>query len=58
MEWFNDGSEALHSLVPFAANQPMIDNKATAYICENFACQEPTIDIDQFSLLLGAKNQL
>ena len=31
---------------------PAIDGKATAYVCENFTCQAPTTDLDQFRELL------
>jgi uncharacterized protein len=31
---------------------PAINGKATAYVCENFACQLPITDVDQFSALL------
>jgi uncharacterized protein YyaL (SSP411 family) len=34
-----------------AAMQPN-DGRAAAYVCENFACQLPTSDVDQFSQLI------
>lgn len=37
----NEGNEELYNIAPFIRNQQMIDNKATAYVCENFACHEP-----------------
>lgn len=40
----NDGSEALHALVDYAQHQPPIQGKATAYLCENYACREPITD--------------
>ncbi len=30
---------------PFAANYRQIDGKTSVYICENFACQQPTTDL-------------
>jgi len=31
----------------------MIDNKATAYICENFSCQQPITDIEDLKDIVG-----
>lgn len=33
-------------IAPFAVNYKQIDNKPTVYICENFACQAPTTDLN------------
>jgi uncharacterized protein YyaL (SSP411 family) len=44
---FNDGSEDIHRIIPFVEKQEMINNKATAYVCENFTCSIPTTDIDE-----------
>lgn len=33
-------------IADFAADYKAIDDKTTVYICENFACQKPTADID------------
>jgi uncharacterized protein len=30
--------------VPAAENMPAVDGRATAYLCENFACRMPTTD--------------
>ena len=32
----------------------MLDGKATAYVCENFACAAPTNSLEQFEQLLGS----
>ncbi|MBB6216319.1 hypothetical protein HNQ80_002418 [Anaerosolibacter carboniphilus] len=55
---YNDGDPRLQELVPFVKNQGMVGNIATAYVCENFACNIPTSDIEQFIQLLSANNQL
>lgn len=34
--------------ISFVKEPKMIDNKATAYICENFSCNLPTTDIEEF----------
>jgi len=35
---------ALGELLPFISSMRMVDGKATAYVCSNFACQEPVTD--------------
>jgi uncharacterized protein YyaL (SSP411 family) len=35
-------SKTLARLAPFTTDYTSIDNRATAYICTNFACQRPT----------------
>ena len=39
--------------LPLLANKPQIDNTATVYVCENYACQTPTTDIETFVGMLG-----
>ncbi len=44
---FKDPAEkTLDEIIPFIKDMAMIDNKATAYICENFSCQQPITDIE------------
>ena len=38
------GAEALEALVPYTRDQAALGGVATAYVCENFACQAPTTD--------------
>jgi hypothetical protein len=50
-----DGGErqkALAAVVPFVAPLVMKDGKATAYVCENYACQLPTTDRSAFAAQL------
>jgi hypothetical protein len=42
----------LQDIAPFTAEQKMIGNKATAYICENFACREPLNDLNEVKKIL------
>ncbi|NLZ39260.1 MAG: thioredoxin domain-containing protein [Firmicutes bacterium] len=35
---------AIESIAPFTREQKALNNKATAYICKNFACQAPITD--------------
>lgn len=41
-------AEKLSQLVPFVADQKQIEKSATAYICEDFACQAPITDLQEF----------
>ncbi|WP_026909334.1 thioredoxin domain-containing protein [Paucisalibacillus globulus] len=38
--------EQFKKVVPFAADYKKQDNKSTIYVCENFACKQPTTDIE------------
>ena len=38
--------------LPLLANKPQVDGNSTVYVCENFACQTPTSDVDEFVKLL------
>ncbi|MCH8327244.1 MAG: thioredoxin domain-containing protein [Candidatus Marinimicrobia bacterium] len=46
------GQKTLASYLPFIKSMRMIDNKATAYICENYACDLPTSDLAVIARLL------
>ncbi|HZJ82457.1 MAG TPA: thioredoxin domain-containing protein [Clostridia bacterium] len=43
---------ALVQLAPYVENQRPLHNRATAYICENFACREPISDIEAYKKAL------
>ncbi len=47
--------DAMSELAPFTRSQTAIDGRATAYICRNFACNEPTTNIGRMLELLGAE---
>jgi len=49
-----ENGRALESLVPFAKEQRMLDGKAAAYVCRNYACERPTADLKRFEELLDA----
>ncbi|MDA1349646.1 MAG: hypothetical protein O3A47_12400, partial [Chloroflexi bacterium] len=40
--------------LPFTAEMTMVDGKATAFVCTNFSCLEPTNDPDRFDTQLRA----
>ncbi len=48
------GQKYLGAQLPFLAEVAMLDNKATAYICENYTCQLPTTDIAKLVQQLDA----
>lgn len=49
--WSNNYKD-LKSIVPFIENYKPINEKATAYVCKNYACQEPTTDVEKFKDML------
>ena len=40
-------------LIPFLAQRPARDDRATAYVCEGYACQSPTTDPQELARQLG-----
>jgi uncharacterized protein len=49
------GQQQLARWLPFIANVHRIQGKATAYICDNYACKLPTADPDVAARLLDSK---
>ncbi len=47
----NDG--AIEALVPFVKSQMMLNDKPTAYVCENYVCKLPTTDAATLEKLLA-----
>jgi len=39
--------KAIEQLAPFTRGQRTIDGKVTAYVCENFQCNQPTTSVDE-----------
>ncbi len=39
--------EALERLAPFVREHEAIDGRATAYVCQDFACQRPTTSVEE-----------
>ena len=51
----SENSEALAKLAPYTETQRSRDGRATAYVCQNFACQLPTIEVEKMmQSLLGS----
>jgi uncharacterized protein YyaL (SSP411 family) len=46
---------SLYEVVPFLENQVVIEGKATAYVCENYACKKPVNSVGVLENLLTAK---
>ena len=49
-------SKTLARLAPFTREYKSIDNKATAYICTNFACQAPTTSPEAAASMLDGRH--
>jgi uncharacterized protein YyaL (SSP411 family) len=50
-----DGREQPAAAIPLLAGKPAVAGRATAYICENFACRRPINSLDEFRRALGEK---
>jgi uncharacterized protein YyaL (SSP411 family) len=46
----------IEQIVPMIQHQVAIDGKATAYVCENYACQMPTTDVDEMLSLIESSD--
>jgi uncharacterized protein YyaL (SSP411 family) len=49
--------EELQKLIPFIKEMRPMDNKATAYVCQNYACQAPTTDLNNLGEILEGNLQ-
>ncbi|KNY26805.1 hypothetical protein Bccel_2070 [Pseudobacteroides cellulosolvens ATCC 35603 = DSM 2933] len=43
----------LTDIIPYLENYNQIEDKATAYVCENFACRAPVTDINSFREMIS-----
>jgi len=43
----DEEGKQLEQMVPYIRDQKPVDGKATAYVCENFACRAPIVDKDE-----------
>jgi uncharacterized protein YyaL (SSP411 family) len=48
-------SPGIERVAEFTKHQPSIDNKATAYVCLNYACKAPTTEIGTMLEMLNVK---
>lgn len=51
------GQQFLNQYLPFIETVKMRGGKATAYICENYACKLPTTDLNVMAKLLGSPKE-
>jgi len=47
-------NSAIYDIVPFLKNQPAVEGKATAYVCENYVCNEPVNSVCKLENLLAS----
>jgi hypothetical protein len=52
-----DDGKALAALAPYTATMTQREDKATAYVCENFVCNQPTTDIQKMLSHLGLESK-
>lgn len=50
-------SPAIYRLAPFVRKQKILEDKATVYVCYNYACQQPTDDPDHMLQSLGIRKR-
>ncbi|MEA3225591.1 MAG: thioredoxin domain-containing protein, partial [Planctomycetota bacterium] len=50
----NKANSSLYEVVPFIKVQTAIEGKATAYVCENYACKKPVNSVGELENLLAA----
>ena len=50
-------SPEIAGIAGFTRDIEMIEGKATAYVCTNYACDIPTTDIDEMLRLIGSKER-
>jgi uncharacterized protein len=51
----DDGGERIAALAPYVREQHSLDGRATAYVCRDFACQQPTTDTDAVAKLVSGR---
>ncbi len=55
---YNQGDEKLKEMIPYITEYKGEGTKSMAYICENFTCNEPIIDIDNLIKILEKEQKL
>ena len=51
----DEGEEGIVRIAPFLKDHHAIDGKATAYVCQEHLCKDPTTDVDKMLADLGQK---
>lgn len=47
-----ENGEEIETLAPFVQEQRIVNERATAYVCQNYTCQAPVNDVDRFMEIL------
>ena len=50
-----DGNPTVTKLIPYLENQMTVDGRATAYVCQNYACKLPLHDESALMKELGVE---
>ena len=45
-------AQKIQKLIPFLENQIPLENKATAYVCENYVCKLPVTSVEKLTVEL------
>jgi uncharacterized protein YyaL (SSP411 family) len=53
-----EAGETVEKVVPFLKGQVAIDGKATAYVCENYVCNQPVTTIEELGKMLAKNSRL
>ncbi|MGE5628800.1 MAG: thioredoxin domain-containing protein [Solirubrobacterales bacterium] len=48
----NDDDAVLNNLIPQIKDQKEIQGEAVGYVCHNYACSKPTVDLEEFQQLI------
>jgi len=48
---------AIERIIPFVKNQTAIEGKATAYVCENYICNRPVNNIEDFEKMISSTDR-
>jgi uncharacterized protein YyaL (SSP411 family) len=50
----NDPDDAeIRQIAPFTEDQPLKNEKPTIYVCQNYACRQPTHEVDEMKAFLS-----
>jgi uncharacterized protein YyaL (SSP411 family) len=50
------GSEAADQEIALLAQRPMVDDRATAYLCRRFVCKAPVTEVEELEQLLAGSS--
>ena len=53
-----EAGETIEKVVPFLKGQVATDGKATAYLCENYVCNQPVTTIEELNKMLAGSSRV